>query len=111
MSLIKRETIHLDYYGQDDILLYLNNAYRLSFDEDPCDEIPDFYAIYDCFMDEIHSSDFRVFSFRGYKMSIYELLNEDMVEWLLKEFRFEFIDSNDNHVGDCQNVLLEEMLT
>lgn len=100
-------TMNLDRPSNEDILFYMYRAYRDCYFSDIS---PMLFEFYDSLIDQVHLSDRNAFSFRGALISKCELNNPYFIEFLLKDYHFQYFGNDDKEHCDCQNILLQEMI-
>jgi hypothetical protein len=104
--LIPQGAVMLYHYNEDDLEHYVLEAYRKSFF---FGNAPDFYELWDNFIDEIMLSCRVRFYFDGIAMSRYEV-DENMFNFILVRLNIEFINYKGDHLNDCQNIINKEWL-
>jgi hypothetical protein len=92
----------------DTIEWHIKNAYTKSFyffDN----EIPDLFDIYDLFRDDLYETGKRIFvsEIYGLHQGIDEITIELVQDALIK-MKMEFTNIEGEHLGCCQNILLED---
>jgi hypothetical protein len=93
------------YEGNNDILIFVNEAYRRCLH---VGQPPEYFELEDNISDVIHDSGFGTFLLKGVPISRFEIV--DMLELILMELKIEYIDSMGMHQNDAQNIMFEEML-
>jgi hypothetical protein len=99
--------IDLSHPSGEDVEFYMYRAYRQCYFSDAS---PGMFEFFDSFMDEIHMSGRRTFTFRGFPLNQGELNNPYFVEFLLQDFQFQYMNNDWEEKCDCQNILLREMI-
>jgi F0F1-type ATP synthase alpha subunit len=108
---VKKQSQDLDFFMIDDLEFHVLEAYRilaeLKADDEPF--VPEILELEDLFMDLILQTELKVFNYKDYLISIYEI-KYGILEDILMNMKFEFISIIGEHVGECQKVMYEEMM-
>ena len=103
---IPQHAVLLYHYNDDDVEFYAIEAYKKAY---LFGDAPNFYDLWDNFVDEIHMSLMSSFYFDGISMSKYEL-DENMFEFILNRLNMEYVTFVGEHKNFCQNIINEEWI-